>query len=87
MCIRDSLYPSLIIEKPTEVEVDEDEASFTVKAYYRIVDGWEKDEEDNEKTFWALPYELRASFPVFSGAERSGHRLMPSLTQQNIVKF
>ena len=71
------LYPSLIIEKPTEVEVDEDEASFTVKAYYRIVDGWEKDEEENEKTIWAVPYELRAGFPVFSGAKRSAPYAIP----------
>lgn len=35
-------YPSIKIEKPTEVEVDKEAASFTIKAFYRIVDGWEK---------------------------------------------
>lgn len=71
------LYPSLIIEKPTEIEVDEDEASFTVKAYYRIVDGWEKNEAENEKTIWAVPYELRATFPVFSGVKRTAPYAIP----------
>ena len=72
-----NFYPSIKIEKPTEVEFDEEEASFTVKAYYRIVDGWEKDEEENQKTIWAVPYELRASFPVFSGAKRTAPYAIP----------
>ena len=71
------LYPSIKIEKPTEVEIDESEARFTVKAYYRIVDGWELNEEKNKKTTWALPYELRADFPVFSGVERTAPYSIP----------
>ena len=70
-------YPSIKIEKPTEVEVDDLEASFTVKAYYRIVDGWEHDEAKNKKTMWALPYELRAGFPVFSGVARTAPYSIP----------
>lgn len=70
-------YPSIIIEKPTEVEIDKENAIFTIKAYYRIVDGWEKDEDENEKTFWAIPYELRASFPVFSGTARTAPYAIP----------
>ncbi|MEP1231312.1 MAG: hypothetical protein ABJG88_11605, partial [Litorimonas sp.] len=70
-------YPSIKIEKPTEVEIDKSDAIFTIKAYYRIVDGWEKDEDNNRKTIWGLPYELRADFPVFSGVARTAPYTIP----------
>lgn len=70
-------YPTLEKEKSTEVDVDEREARFSIRSYYRIVNGWDKDEEKNRKTFNTSPYDIYNKLPSFSGAERNSPYAIP----------
>ncbi len=64
-------YPTIERTKPTEVTANETKGSFSVTLYYIIKNAWDKDEDSNSKTFWAIPYEVKADMPEFSGAKRT----------------
>jgi hypothetical protein len=64
-------YPTVEQLKPVEFSEDVDAGSYSITAYYLIKDGWELSENGKQKEFWAIPYEVKADMPSFSGAKRS----------------
>ena len=63
-------YPTLEPLEPLTMEVDEVKAHVIMRSTYSIPNAWDEDETENQKTFDVSPYELKAEFPKFDGADR-----------------
>jgi len=63
-------YSTIEVLKSSEIEEDEKTSKYQIKSYYIIKDAWDSEEGKTTKTFSAIPYELSADMPSFSGAKR-----------------
>ncbi|WP_427450163.1 DUF3857 domain-containing protein [Litorimonas sp. WD9-15] len=64
------IYPTIEVAEEMQLITDEEKAIATLKTGFKIPEAWTENAEENRKTFRASPYELRADFPKFNGADR-----------------
>lgn len=65
------IYPTAEIAEETIFTKDEAKAIASLKTVFTIPDAWTEDKENERRTFWTTPYEVRADMPTFNGADRS----------------
>jgi hypothetical protein len=65
------LFPEFISKEAMRVEVDEDAARIAFLLSYEIPNAWKAYPDEGYEAFEAFPYEVKADFPTFVGADRT----------------